>query len=90
MKVIFAALSAFALVGHAQVYDRNRSVGEEWQQQRESAEMRSIEQAAKQRESEYQNRIEQLERQQKIQQQEYERRQRQLELEQLRLWLWSR
>jgi hypothetical protein len=90
MKVIFAALSAFALTSHAQVYDRNRSIGEEWQQQRESAEMQRIDQAARQRESEHNNRMEQLEGQQKIQQQEKEWRQRQLELEQLRLWIWSR
>jgi uncharacterized protein YaiL (DUF2058 family) len=90
MKVIFAALSAFALASHAQVYDRNRSIGEEWQQQRESAEMQRIDQAAKQREREHNNRMEQLERQQKIQQQEHEWRQKQLEMEQLRLWIWSR
>lgn len=90
MKAIFAALTACALTSHVVAYDRNRSIGEEWQQQRGTAEMQRIEEAARQRESEHSTRMQQLDRQQKIQQQENEWRQRQLELEQYRLWLWSR
>ncbi|SCY57294.1 hypothetical protein SAMN05216420_10923 [Nitrosospira sp. Nl5] len=90
MKALFAALTACALTSQAIAYDRNRSIGEEWQQQRGTAETQRIEEAARQRESEHNARMQQLDRQQKIQQQENEWRQRQLELEQNRLWLWSR
>ncbi|MDQ3186366.1 MAG: hypothetical protein M3Q16_07940 [Pseudomonadota bacterium] len=90
MKAFFAALIACTLTSQVIAYDRNRSIGEEWQQQRGTAEMQRIEEAARQRESEYNNRMQQLDRQQKIQQQENEWRQRQLDLEQYRLWLWTR
>jgi hypothetical protein len=90
MKAIFAALTAAALSSQVIAYERNRSIGEEWQQQHQTAEMQRIEQAAKQRETEHNNRMQQLDRQQKMQQQENESRQRQLELEQYRLWLWTR
>jgi hypothetical protein len=90
MKAIFAVLTAAALSSQVIAYERNRSIGEKWQQQHETAEMQRIEQAAKQRETEHNNRMQQLDRQQKMQQQENESRQRQLELEQYRLWLWTR
>ncbi|KIO49523.1 hypothetical protein [Nitrosospira sp. NpAV] len=90
MKIIFGALIMIALNSHVMAYDRNQSTGEEWRQQRETAETLRMEQAAKQREAEYNNQMQQLERQQKIQQQEKEWRQRQLEVEQYRLWLWTR
>jgi hypothetical protein len=90
MKVIFAAITACTLTSQVNAYDRNRSLGEEWQRQREPAEMQRIEEAARQRESEHNNRLQQLGRQQKIQQEEEERRKRKLEAEQYRLWLWTR
>ena len=90
MKAISAALIACALTSQVSAYDRNRSIGEEWQRQRETAEFQRIEEAARQRESEHNNRMQQLDRQQKIHQQENEWRQRQLELEQYRLWPWKR
>lgn len=89
MKAIFAALTACALTSPVIAYDRNRSIGEEWQQQRGTAEMQRIEDAARQRENEHNTRMQQLDRQQKIQQEENERRRRQLDQEQYRLWLWT-
>jgi hypothetical protein len=89
MKAIFAALMTCALTSEAIVYDRNRSIGEEWQQQRGTADAQRIEEAARQRESEHNTRMQQLERQQKVFREENELRQRQLELEQYRLRLWS-
>ena len=90
MKAIFVALTACALTSEVIAYDRNRSMGEEWQQQRGTADMQRIEEAARQRESEHNTRMQQLEREQKIFREESERRQRQLELEQYRPWLWKR
>lgn len=87
MKAIFAVLTACALTSEVIAYDRNRSMGEEWQQQRGTADVQRIEEAARQRESEHNTRMQQLDRQQKIHQEESERRQRQLELEQYRIWL---
>jgi hypothetical protein len=90
MKLLFAAITACALINEVNAYDRNRSLWEEWQRQREPAEMQKIEEAARRRESEHNNRMQHLERQQKIQQEEEERRNRKLEAEQYRLWLWTR
>jgi 3-hydroxyacyl-CoA dehydrogenase len=90
MKIIFAALITVALSSRVMAYDRNQSMGEEWRQQRETAEMQRIEEAARQREAERNNQMQQIERQQKIEQRENEWRQRQLEVEQYRLWLWTR
>lgn len=90
MKAIFAVLTACALTSEVIAYDRNRSMGEEWQQQRGTADVQRIEEAARQRESEHNTRMQQLDRQQKIHQEESERRQRQLELEQYRIWLWTK
>ena len=90
MKAIFVALTACALTSEVIAYDRNRSMGEEWQQQRGTADMQRMEEAARQRESEHNTRMQQLDRQQKIFQLENERRQRQLELEQYRIWLWTK
>lgn len=90
MKAIFVAIVAFALSSQAIAYDRNRSIGEEWQQQRGTAESQRIEEAVRQRESEHNARMQQLDRLQKARQQENEWRQRQLDVEQYRLWLWSR
>ena len=90
MKAIFVALTACALTSEVIAYDRNRSMGEEWQQQQGTADMQRIEEAARQRESEHSTRMQQLDRQQKIHQEESERRQRQLELEQYRIWLWTK
>ncbi len=90
MKVIFAVLTACALTGEVIAYDRNRSIGEEWQQQWGTTDMQRIEEAARRRESEHNTRMQQLDRQQKIYQEENERRQRQLELEQYRIWLWTK
>jgi hypothetical protein len=89
MKAIFAALIACALTSEVIAYDRNRSMGEEWQQQRGTADMQRIEEAARKRESEHNTRMQQLDRQQKIHQEESERRQKQLDLEQYRIWLWT-
>lgn len=90
MKTICAALSLVALTGEAIAYDYNRSMGNEWGQQRETAEMQRIEEAARQREFEHKKRMQQLEHQQRMQQQENERWQRQIEAEERRLWLWGR
>lgn len=89
MKAIFAVLIACSLTSQVIAYDRNRSIGEEWQQQRGTAEMQRIEEAARQRESDHNTRMQQLDRQQKIQQEENERRRRQIDQEQFRLWLWT-
>ena len=90
MKAMFVVLTACALTSEVIAYDRNRSMGEEWQQQRGTADMQRIEEAARQRESEHNTRMQQLEREQKIFREESERRQRQLELEQYRIWLWTK
>ena len=90
MKAMFVVLTACALTSEVIAYDRNRSMGEEWQQQRGTADMQRMEEAARQRESEHNTRMQQLDRQQKIFQLENERRQRQLELEQYRIWLWTK
>ncbi|SCX61788.1 hypothetical protein SAMN05720354_1295 [Nitrosospira sp. Nsp1] len=90
MKTIFAVLTACALTGEVIAYDRNRSIGEEWQLLRGTEDMQRIEEAARQRESEHNTRMQQLDRQQKIHQEESERRQKQLELEQYRIWLWTK
>lgn len=90
MKTICAALSLVALSGEAMGYDYNRSMGNEWGQQRETAETQRIEEAARQREFEHKKRMQQLEDQQRMQQQENERWQRQIEAEERRLWLWGR
>ena len=90
MKTIFVVLTACALAGEVIAYDRNRSIGEEWQLLRGTADMQRIEEAARQRENEHNTRMQQLDRQQKIHQEESERRQRQLELEQYRIWLWTK
>ena len=87
---MLAAITLAVLSSYASGYDRNQSIGEEWQQRGQTEESQKIEQGARQREIENSNRMQQLEHQQRLQQQENERRQRQLEAEQFRLWLWSR
>ena len=89
MKTVLAAITLAVLSSYARGYDRNQSIGEEWQQRGQAGESQRIEQAARQREIEHNNRMQQLEHQQRLQRQENERRQRQLEAEQFRLWLWS-
>lgn len=90
MKAIFAALTVAALSTQVIAYEGNRSIGEEWQKQYETADTQRIDEAAKQREAEHNNRMRELGGQQKMQQREKEWRQRQIESEQIRLWLWSR
>jgi hypothetical protein len=89
MKTTYAAaLLLVVMCGEAMGYDYNRSMGNEWGQQRETAETLSIEEAARQREFGHKKRMQQLEHQQQMQQQENERWQRQIEAEERRLWLW--
>ena len=51
-------------------HDRNRSLGEEWQQRGQAEESQQINSTARQREMEHNHRMQQLERQGRLQQQE--------------------
>jgi hypothetical protein len=81
MKTVLVAIVLTILCGTAHGYDRNQSLGEEWQQRGQAEESQQINSTARQREMEHNHRMQQLERHGRLQQQENEWRQRQLEAE---------
>lgn len=60
MKTMLAAITLAVLSSYASGYDRNQSIGEEWQQRGQTEESQKIEQGARQREIENSNRMQQL------------------------------
>ena len=63
MKTVLGTIVLTILCGTANGYDRNRSLGEEWQQRGQAEESQQINSTARQREMEHNHRMQQLERQ---------------------------
>jgi hypothetical protein len=82
--IIAAATLAAVLSGSAMAYDFKQSLTDEWEQRRQLSETQRIEQAAKYRQMELNERMDRLEYQQRIERQNDEWRQRQLEADNYR------
>jgi hypothetical protein len=84
-KTIIAAIALAALLGNsAMAYDFKQSMVDEWEQRRQLSETQRIEQAAKYRQMELNERMDRLEYQQRIDRQNDEWQQRQLEADNYR------
>lgn len=85
MKKTLAAFTLAMLSSHAAAYDAMSGIERDWQRHRDMAEMQRIDQAARYRQTELNDRMQQLERRERIERSDNEWRVRQLEAEQYRL-----
>lgn len=84
MKTIIAAAALAVLSSQVLAYDFKQSMPDEWEQRRQLSEMHRIEQAARYRQMELNDRMQQLEQRGRVERSDNEWRQRQMEADNYR------